>query len=78
MPLRDYLSPTASRRSAKKAEEAAPEMAYRKHPDRPLAKVVIEADSHEQLDQILFALRRAGGQSNHASRAKDAGFAKRR
>jgi hypothetical protein len=53
-------------------------MACRKHPERPLAKVVIEADSHEQLDQILLALGRAVHQSNHSSRATDAEFAKRR
>jgi hypothetical protein len=78
LPLRDYRLPATRRESSKRTDEAGPDMACRKHPERPLAKVVIEADSHEQLDQILLALGRAVHQSNHSSRATDAEFAKRR
>ena len=34
-------------------------MAYRNDRIRPTAKVVIQADDHVQLDQILLALNRA-------------------
>jgi hypothetical protein len=38
---------------------AGPEMAYRNHPIRPVAKVVIQADDQVQLENILLALDRA-------------------
>jgi hypothetical protein len=34
-------------------------MAFRKHPEKPIAKIVVEADNHAQLDRILLALNRA-------------------
>lgn len=76
LPLRDYRPPV-TRRESPKTDAAGPDMACRKHPERPLAKVVIEADSHEQLDQILLALGQVVSQSNRSSRATDAEFAKR-
>jgi hypothetical protein len=34
-------------------------MAYRSDPVRPRAKIVLEADSHDQMNEILLALNRA-------------------
>ena len=34
-------------------------MAFRKHPEKPIAKIVVEADDHDQLNRILLALNRA-------------------
>ena len=34
-------------------------MAFRKHPEKPIAKIVVEADNHDQLNHILLALNRA-------------------
>jgi hypothetical protein len=36
-----------------------PRVAYRTEPVRPYAKIVLEADTHEQMDAILMALDRA-------------------
>jgi hypothetical protein len=35
------------------------QMAFRTHPEKPIAKIVVEADDHNQLNQILLALHRA-------------------
>jgi hypothetical protein len=50
-------NPTSEKPEA--APAAGPVMAFRKDEVRPQAKVVIEADSHEQLSRILMALDRA-------------------
>ncbi len=34
-------------------------MAYRGDPERPIAKILIRADNHAQMDEILLALNRA-------------------
>jgi hypothetical protein len=34
-------------------------MAYRNDPVRPVAKIVLQADSHAQMNEILLALNRA-------------------
>ncbi len=36
-----------------------PEMAFRTHEEKPQAKIVLQADSHEQLNHLLLALNRA-------------------
>ena len=41
------------------AGQAGPEIAFRSDPVRPMAKVVIQADDHVQLDKILMALHLA-------------------
>ncbi len=41
------------------ARHAGPEMAFRSDPVRPMAQVVIQADDHVQLDNILVALHLA-------------------
>lgn len=43
----------------RRAGQAGPEMAFRSDPARPMAKVVIQADDHVQLDKILMALHLA-------------------
>lgn len=48
-----HKQPQEQRRGA---GQAGPEMAFRSDPVRPLAKVVIQADDHVQLDKILMAL----------------------
>jgi hypothetical protein len=37
----------------------APDVAFRTHDQKPVAQVVVRADSHEQLDQILITLGNA-------------------
>jgi hypothetical protein len=39
--------------------QSGPQIGYRADPIRPMAKIVLETDSHEQLDSILLALSRA-------------------
>jgi hypothetical protein len=34
-------------------------MAFRTHPEKPHAKIVVQAESHEQLNHILLALNQA-------------------
>ncbi len=46
-------------RSARQQRQAGPDMAFRSDPVRPMAKVVIQADDHVQLDKILVALHLA-------------------
>src|SRR5947209_7993632 len=36
-----------------------PAMAFRTHTDKPQAKIIVRAESHEQLNQILLSLDRA-------------------
>ncbi len=43
----------------RQAEQAGPGMAFRSDPVRPVAKIVIQANDHAQLDKILVALHRA-------------------
>jgi hypothetical protein len=35
------------------------DVAFQTHPERPVAQVVVRADSHEQLDAMLLAMNRA-------------------
>ncbi len=39
--------------------QKGPEMAFRTHNQKPQAKIVVQAESHEQLNHILLALDRA-------------------
>ncbi len=39
--------------------DEGPDMAFRTHPERPLAQIVVQADTHEQLNNILLALNHA-------------------
>jgi ribosomal protein L44E len=52
-------SSEAARRAARESGATGPQMAYRGDPQRPIAKIVIQADSHAQMDEILLALNRA-------------------
>ncbi len=36
-----------------------PEMAFRAHPEKPQAKIVVQAETHEQLNHILLTLDKA-------------------
>lgn len=45
-------------------------MAFRTSEQRPQARIVVEADSHEQLNNILLALDRAVHSYQHASQAQ--------
>jgi len=38
---------------------AGPQMAYRADTERPVAKIVLRADTHAQMDEILLAMGRA-------------------
>src|SRR5437660_4286949 len=38
------------------AVSSGPEMAFRAHPAKPQAKIVVQAETHEQLNQILLTL----------------------
>ncbi len=46
-------------RKAAADAQAGPEMAFRTGEGKPQAKIVLQADSHEQLSHILLALNRA-------------------
>ncbi len=46
-------------REQRQAQAAGPEIAFRSDPVRPVAKIVVQADDHVQLDKILVALHRA-------------------
>jgi len=35
------------------------EKSFRRHPNAPRAAIVVEAETHEQLDEMLLALNRA-------------------
>ncbi len=63
--------PPSQPRSREARPRPGPEMAFRGDPVRPMAKVVIEADDHVQLDRILLALHHAVSayQSSPRSRA---------
>jgi hypothetical protein len=74
--MRNYNPQTASAKPEKKPDEAAPEMASHRHPNQPTAKVVIQADSHEQLDQVLLALQRAVARYETSSNKTHANHAK--
>jgi len=42
-----------------KQNRSGPEMAFRTHGEKPTAAIVVEAESHEQLQQLLTALNGA-------------------
>src|SRR5690349_21708728 len=48
--------------------QSGPPIGYRIDSVRPLAKIVLEADSHDQLDSILFALSRSSLQNRKQSK----------
>lgn len=50
-----------ARSEAPKASTAnsGPEMAFRAHPAKPQAKIVVQAETHEQLNHILLTLDKA-------------------
>lgn len=64
--------PSSPDRSEPESRSASggPGVAYRSDAVRPIAKVVIEADDHVQLDQILMALNRAVSYYQQPSREK--------
>ena len=45
-----------------------PAMAFRTDAQRPQAKIVVQAESHEQLNDILLALNQAVSSYEHTSR----------
>ena len=47
------------RRAAYEAGSAGPGIAYRTDPVRPTAKIVLQAETQAQMDEILLALNRA-------------------
>ena len=59
-------SRSSKRRSPERTRTANADMAFRTDPVRPYAKIVVEADTHSQLDSILLALRRAVSSSQAA------------
>ena len=76
LPARDYSGAGRKREPEKLASAAPPEIESYRHPDRPIAKVVIQADSHEQLDRVLLALERAVAQQDESSRTAEPEFVK--
>ena len=48
----------ANEPEARDKRPAGPQMAYRSDPIRPTAKIVLQADDHAQMNQILLALNR--------------------
>ena len=52
-------SGTSYRKHATQSAKQGPEMAFRTQGPKPHAKIVLQAETHEQLDQILLALDRA-------------------
>ena len=53
--FRSYAQSAGTTRTA----ENNPQIAFRTHISKPQAKIVLQADSHEQLDHLLLALNRA-------------------
>jgi hypothetical protein len=80
--MRNHVPQTATPKPETKAEmkpdDVGPEVASHRHPHQPVAKVVIQADSHEQLDQVLLALQRAVARYDTSSNRTHADYAKRR
>jgi hypothetical protein len=57
-----FTEPSQTERARTTSTNAAqehPEMAFRTHPEKPHAKIVVQAESHEQLNHILLALNQA-------------------
>jgi hypothetical protein len=69
-----FHSPHQESGATFRAEAAAaeadfgPAMAFRTHEQKPQAKIVVEADNHEQLNNILLALNRAVHSYQHSSK----------
>ena len=74
LPAREYNSADRNRKQEKLVGSAGPEMESYRHPDRPIAKIMIQADSHEQLDRVLLALERAVAQQDKSSRTAEPEF----
>jgi hypothetical protein len=69
LPVRHY--PTRSdtaRAPVTRAPEAKPNLAFRTHPSIPLAKVLLRAESQEQLEQMLIRIERTVGSYQHLSK----------
>lgn len=49
----------AKERAAQDRRATGPQMAYRSDPVHPVAKIVLQADNHAQMNEILLALNRA-------------------
>ena len=66
---------------ASDAERQGPDMVFRTQAGKPQAKIVLQADTHEQLNQILLTLNRAVNayqtrSRTHASQAETASAAR--
>ena len=68
-------APRSQRRStndtATNHSHNGPEMAFRTHTQKPQAKIVVQAESHEQLNHILLALNQAVSSYQHASNKQE-------
>lgn len=49
----------AKEHAAQKTSSTTPQMAYRADTERPVAKIVLRADTHAQMDEMLLAIGRA-------------------
>ena len=59
------------RRAATDTAHERPAMAFRTDAQRPQAKIVVQAESHEQLNHILIALNQAVNSYQHASKREE-------
>lgn len=55
----DYAKSSPQYATAGQNGSAGPEMAFRSHPAKPQAKIVVQAETHEQLNHILLSLDKA-------------------
>src|SRR3954462_6075870 len=65
-------SPTGNQRNAAtNMAQEGPEMAFRTHREKPQAKIVVQAESHEQLNRILLALNQAVNSYQQTSKKQE-------
>jgi hypothetical protein len=76
--MRNYVPQPGKAKPEQQPDAPGPEMAAHRHPQQPMAKVVIQAESHEQLDQVLLALQRAVARYETSSTRTHADYAKPR